>query len=236
MENNKESSMSPDKIRLEAQWKGQLLNEFNKNYMVNLRKFLKSQIDNGKTLYPSGPEIFNAFKYTPFNKVKVVILGQDPYHGPRQAHGLCFSVQKGIKTPPSLANIFKEIQTDLGIEISDHGDLTSWAKQGVLLLNTVLTVEKGKAGAHQGRGWESFTDQVIRTLDNREDPIVFVLWGSSAQKKELLIKNPIHKILKSPHPSPLSAHRGFFGSGHFSKINKALKAWGKEEINWKLPN
>jgi len=192
--------------------------------------------DRNKPLFPAGNLIFHAFNRTPFHKVKVVILGQDPYHGPGQAHGLCFSVPPGIAKPPSLVNIFKELAQDLAIENKAHGCLESWAEQGVLLLNSVLTVEQGKAASHQGKGWEQFTDRVIEILSTKRSGLVFLLWGSYAQKKGAVIDKKKHLVLSSPHPSPLSAHRGFFGNGHFSKTNEHLKQQGLSPINWALPD
>lgn len=220
---------------LEPGWQQHLGAEFQKNYMARLRGFLGTEKQAGKTVYPAGPDIFNAFNFTPFEQVKVVILGQDPYHGPNQAHGLCFSVQRGVKTPPSLVNIYKEIQRDLGIELPGHGNLTHWAKQGVLLLNAVLTVEAGLAASHQKQGWETFTDQAIETLNRDRDGLVFMLWGSHAQKKGRLIDRDRHCVLTAPHPSPLSAHRGFLGCGHFSRANQYLLQQGKEPIDWSVP-
>lgn len=214
-------------------WRACLAAEFSADYMQSLRQFLRSELQKGKTIYPHGSEIFNAFNHTPYDEVRVVILGQDPYHGPGQAHGLCFSVREGVQPPPSLQNIFKEIKADLGIEPPAHGNLTKWADQGVLLLNTVLTVEQHKAASHRKKGWETFTDAVIRQLVARKQPMIFVLWGSFAQSKADMIKAP-HVILKAPHPSPLSAHRGFLGCRHFSKINRQLQAWGQPEIDWSL--
>ncbi len=223
-------------IRLPPDWKKALLGEFNMPYMQELKEFLTSEKKKGKKIFPPGPEIFNAFHLTPLNDVRVVILGQDPYHGEGQAHGLAFSVRKGVRPPPSLMNMFKELHDDLGLPIPKHGELTAWAKQGVLMLNTVLTVEKGKPASHQKKGWESFTDRVIQILNALDRPIVFVLWGAPAQKKQSLITNKQHVILKSPHPSPFSADRGFFGSKPYSKINNYLKKWGQREIDWNLPN
>ncbi len=228
------TSMAADNVKIEPEWKAALLDEFGQPYMKELKSFLRAEASKGKTIYPRGTDIFNALNTTPLDRVKVVILGQDPYHGPRQAHGLCFSVQDGVPPPPSLQNIFKELNKDLSIPIPAHGNLTSWAEQGVLLLNTVLTVEEGKAASHRGRGWERFTDRVIKVLSDREDPIVFLLWGAFAQSKEPMIRQPPHKVLKAPHPSPLSAHGGFFGCRHFSKTNEILKQWGKEPIDWSL--
>lgn len=221
--------------KLEAGWLTAVGEEFDKPYMQELRRFLQQEKDQGKTIYPPGSLWFNAFNTTPFKQVKVVILGQDPYHGPGQAHGLCFSVQKGIAFPPSLQNIFKEIRNDLGLPIPTHGCLQHWAEQGVLLLNAVLTVEQGKAGAHQGKGWETFTDAAIRALNEQREHLVFLLWGSYAEKKGAFIDGQRHLVLKSPHPSPLSAHRGFFGNQHFSKANAYLAEHGLATIDWQLP-
>ncbi|WFB45077.1 uracil-DNA glycosylase [Clostridium perfringens] len=216
-------------------WDDLLKDEFEKEYYLNLRKFL---IDEYKTqkIHPSMYDIFNALKFTPYKDVKVVILGQDPYHGPNQAHGFSFSVKPGVQTPPSLRNMFKELNSDLGCYIPNNGFLESWAKQGILLLNTVLTVREGQANSHKGKGWEIFTDRVIELLNKREEPIVFILWGRNAISKETLITNPIHKIIKSVHPSPLSATRGFFGSKPFSKTNNFLVSINKEPIDWQIPN
>jgi len=230
------SGNTADGVQLHPEWKKVLGAEFGKPYMKQLRAFLKTELKKGKTIYPRGPDIFNALNTTPLSRVKVVILGQDPYHGPGQAHGLCFSVQKGVPPPPSLVNIFKELKEDLNIPSSQHGYLQSWAEQGVLLLNTVLTVEKGKPQSHQGQGWEQFTDQVIQAVNAKEEPVVFFLWGSPAQKKKNLITNSQHIVFKAPHPSPLSAYRGFFGSKHFSKANACLEQLGKEPIDWSLPS
>ncbi len=226
-------SASDDKVRLEPSWKARLLPEFSQPYMHDLREFLKREIQARKTIYPRGVEYFAALDHTPFDKVKVVILGQDPYHGPNQAHGLCFSVRPRVEIPPSLQNIFIELKNDLGIEPPDHGHLTHWAEQGVLLLNATLSVEAGRAGSHQNKGWEKFTDAVIDVLNREREGLVFVLWGSYAQKKGAFIDAGKHLVLKGPHPSPLSAHRGFFGCGHFSKINSYLQAHGKAPIDWR---
>ena len=223
-----------DRIKLEPTWKKVLGIEFEKEYMQELRNFLLHEKRSGKTIYPTGGEIFNAFNLTPFDRVKVVILGQDPYHGPGQAHGLCFSVKPGIAMPPSLQSILQEIQNDLNITPSSHGCLESWARQGVLLLNSVLTVEKYRAASHQGRGWEQFTDHVIQMLAEHYSGLVFLLWGSYAQQKGRIIDTSRHLVLESPHPSPLSAHRGFFGNRHFSKTNAYLLDQSKEAINWDL--
>ena len=225
-----------DRIKLEPSWKEALRAEFDQPYMAELRTFLQQERAAGKEIYPPGPMIFNALNSTPLDKVKVVILGQDPYHGPGQAHGLCFSVPHGIAPPPSLINIFKELQRDdAGFERPRHGCLQSWAEQGVLLLNTVLTVEEGHAHAHANLGWEQFTDQVIAQLSQRTERLVFMLWGSHAQKKGARIDRSRHLVLTAPHPSPLSAHRGFIGCGHFSAANIYLKGHGQPAIDWRLP-
>ena len=221
-------------IKLDSEWLQLLQSEFDAPYMQQLRAFLAAEKAAGKIIYPPGSLWFNALNHTPFSKVKVVILGQDPYHGPHQAHGLCFSVLEGIKPPPSLVNIFSEIKRDLGIEPPAHGNLTAWADQGVLLMNAVLTVEQDKAGAHQGKGWETFTDSVIGLLNKQREHLVFLLWGSYAQKKGALIDRNKHLVLTSPHPSPLSAYRGFIGNGHFSQANAYLKQNGSEIIDWQL--
>lgn len=222
-------------LNIESSWKKQLADEFEKDYLKSLSTFLRKEKAENKIIYPKGSDIFNAFDYTPYQDVKVVILGQDPYHGPNQAHGLCFSVKPPVPPPPSLVNIFKELKADLDIDAPNHGSLVSWAKQGILLLNSVLTVEHGKAASHQGKGWEHFTDVVIEKLNQREEPIVFVLWGAYAQKKGQKINLDHHIVLKSAHPSPLSAHRGFLGSRVFSKINEHLKAVGHTPIDWAIP-
>lgn len=223
-------------IQLEASWKERLASEFQQDYMRALRAFLLERKRAGAVIYPPGPRIFNALNSTPFDAVKVVILGQDPYHGPGQAHGLCFSVRLGVPTPPSLINIFREIEDDLGLPPPDHGNLQAWARQGVLLLNAVLTVERGKAGAHQGKGWERFTDQVVRLLNAEREGLVFLLWGSYAMKKGAVIDRDRHLVLTAPHPSPLSAHRGFFGCRHFSLANRYLEQQGGTPVNWALPS
>lgn len=209
--------------------------EFSKPYMSGLRDFLKSEKQAKKVIYPRGPEFFAALNHTPFERVKVVILGQDPYHGDGQAHGLCFSVRPGVVIPPSLQNIYKELKADIGFEVPDHGYLQKWADQGVLLLNATLSVEAGKAGSHQKKGWEEFTDSVIDHLNRERSNLVFVLWGSYAQKKGEFIDRQRHLVLSGPHPSPLSAHRGFFGCRHFSKLNEYLKSHGQTPIDWSLP-
>ena len=212
-------------------WDIVLSEEYKKDYFLKLKEFVLSEY-NSKTIYPPIREVFNAFYYTPYKEVRVVILGQDPYHGDGQAEGLSFSVKEGINKPPSLVNIFKELHDDLGYDIPKNGSLVSWAKQGILLLNAVLTVEANKAASHKGRGWEIFTDSVIKALNKREEPIVFILWGSYARSKKILITNPNHYVLESAHPSPLSAYNGFFGSRPFSKTNNFLKSKGLKEIDW----
>jgi uracil-DNA glycosylase len=221
-------------IRLEPNWKTHLEDEFAQPYMAALRAFLLERKQAGAVVYPPGALIFNALDSTPFDEVKVVILGQDPYHGPGQAHGLCFSVRQGVAPPPSLVNIFKEIEDDLGIGRPAGGDLGHWAEQGVLLLNAVLTVERGQAGAHQGKGWERFTDRVVKELNEKRDGLVFLLWGSYALKKGAVIDRQRHLVLSAPHPSPLSAHRGFFGCRHFSKTNRYLQQQDLSPIDWSL--
>lgn len=223
-------------IQLEPSWKTRLVDEFDKPYMQGLRDFLRKEKQAKKTIYPRGEELFAALNSTPFDRVKVVILGQDPYHGPDQAHGLSFSVRPGVHTPPSLVNIFNEMRADLGITPPNHGYLQAWAEQGVLLLNATLSVEAGKPGSHQNKGWEKFTDAVIDRLNRERSHLVFVLWGSYAQKKGAFIDRNRHLVLTSVHPSPLSAYRGFFGSKPFSKINGYLKSKGVEPINWALPS
>lgn len=218
-------------VAIEESWKEKLTDEFEKDYFRQLVNFVKDEYST-KRIYPPGPFIFSAFDSCPFNNAKVVILGQDPYHEPGQAHGLCFSVQDGTPYPPSLVNIFKEIETDLGIPTPRSGELTRWAKQGVLLLNATLTVRAHQAGSHQNKGWEQFTDAVIHRLAEGSEHIVFILWGSYAQKKGAFIDTNKHLVLKSAHPSPLSAYRGFFGNKHFSKANQYLVAHGKEPIQW----
>lgn len=215
-------------------WDEILDGEFAKTYYQNLRKFLLEEYRT-QTIYPSMYDIYNALKFTSYAGVRAVILGQDPYHGPDQAHGLCFSVRQGVAPPPSLVNIFKEIKDDVGIDnLGKHGELTNWAKHGVLLLNTVLTVRAGQANSHRGKGWESFTDDVIRLLDAREDPVVFLLWGNNAKAKQALIQHPQHLVLTCAHPSPLSAYHGFFGCKHFSKANAFLREHGLSEIDWSI--
>lgn len=221
-----------DKVKIHGAWKDLLISEFEQDYMLGLRKFLKAEVQKKKTIYPPGEEVFNALNLCPFEKVKVVILGQDPYHGPKQAHGLSFSVKPPLPPPPSLKNIYKELQSDLGIHPPSNGNLTRWAEQGVLLLNATLTVEKSKAGSHQGKGWEEFTDKVIHLINEKKQNVVFLLWGSYAQKKGTFIDQQKHLVLKAPHPSPLSAHRGFLGCKHFSKTNAYLKKHGLTPIKW----
>jgi uracil-DNA glycosylase len=218
-------------VKIEPSWKEALKDEFGKDYFGKLTDFVKTEYSS-KQIFPAGSQIFNAFDQCPFDKVKVVIIGQDPYHGPGQAHGLCFSVNDGVAFPPSLLNIFKEIERDLGIPSPKSGNLTRWAQQGVLLLNATLTVEAHKAGSHQGRGWETFTDAAIRKLASERQNIVFMLWGSYAQQKGAMIDASKHLILKSVHPSPLSAYRGFIGCGHFSQANQFLEAKGLDKIHW----
>ncbi|MBQ2127330.1 MAG: uracil-DNA glycosylase [Bacteroidaceae bacterium] len=219
-------------VKIEQSWKDVLAGEFEKDYFARLTQFVKEEYNSGTPIYPPARLIFNAFDHCPFDKVKVVILGQDPYHGAGQANGLCFSVNKGITFPPSLLNIFKEIQDDLGTPIPQDGDLTRWSDQGVLLLNATLTVRASQAGSHQKRGWEEFTDAAIRELASRRSGIVFILWGSYAQKKGAFIDRSKHLVLSSPHPSPLSAYQGFFGNHHFSTANRYLQQQGKSEIIW----
>ena len=221
------------KVEIEKSWFSLLEEEFEKPYFKAIRLFLREQYKN-KEIYPHPSNIFNAFNSTPVSEVKVVIMGQDPYHGPGQAHGLGFSVQKGIRVPPSLRNIYKELSQDLGVRIPSHGNLSSWAKKGVLLLNSVLTVERGKANSHKDIGWEKFTEHAIKKLSKKRSKIVFILWGAYAQKKEKLIDSKKHLILKAVHPSPLSAYNGFFGCKHFSQVNNYLKNNGKQEIRWEI--
>lgn len=220
-------------VNIGNEWDELLADEFKKDYYIQLRQFLISEY-NSRTIYPPMNDIFNALKTTSYSDVKAVILGQDPYHGAGQAHGMCFSVKKGTPPPPSLQNIFKEINAELGLPIPPHGELTAWAKSGVLLLNTALTVREGQANSHRGHGWEIFTDRVIELLNKRETPIVFLLWGGNARAKKKLITNPKHLILECAHPSPLSAFNGFFGCGHFVKANEFLENNGIEPINWAI--
>jgi len=229
-----------DGVKLHESWRAPLAGEFAEPYMQSLKQFLLAEKTAGKRIFPKGSEYFRALDLTPLESVRVVILGQDPYHGPGQAHGLCFSVRPGVRPPPSLVNIYKELQTDLGLVPPRHGFLEHWAKQGVLLLNSVLTVENGQAASHRGRGWERFTDAVIARVNARTDPVVFLLWGSYAQKKAAFVdsieKGGPHLVLKAAHPSPLSAHSGFFGCKHFSKTNAFLESRGLPPIDWTLPS
>ena len=227
--------MTASEVKIGESWKAPLAAEFSDPYMADLKRFLLEQKQEGRRIFPKGAEYFRALDLTPLDEVRVVILGQDPYHGEGQAHGLCFSVQPGVRIPPSLVNIYKEMQEDLGIAPARHGFLEHWAKQGVLLLNSVLTVEMGRAASHQGRGWERFTDAVIRAVNEQEKPVVFILWGSYAQKKAAFVDRSRHLVLRSPHPSPLSAHNGFFGSRPFSKANAFLVEHGRKPIDWQLP-
>lgn len=222
------------RIQIEASWRDLLQSEFEQPYMTRLREFLLAQKRNGKVIYPPGDQMFAALDLTPVAQVKVVIIGQDPYHGAGQAHGLCFSVQSGVAPPPSLMNIYKEIGDDLGRVVSDttRGCLTGWARQGVLLLNAVLSVEHGQAASHQGKGWEQFTDAAVKQLGAHRDGLVFLLWGSYAQKKGAIVDRSKHCVLSAPHPSPLSAHRGFFGCKHFSQANEYLVKSGRDAIDW----
>jgi len=221
-------------VKIESSWKEILKSEFSKPYFQQIVLHIKTEKQQGKIIYPPGRFIFNAFNTTPFDKVKVVILGQDPYHGPGQAHGLCFSVQNGVPPPPSLVNIFKELQTDIGINIPDHGNLTHWAEQGVFLLNASLTVRTSEPMSHSKIGWATFTDMVIKKISEMKKNVVFLLWGKFAQEKKLLVDETKHQILKAAHPSPLSAHAGFLGCRHFSKTNEYLMQKGIDPIDWKL--
>jgi len=218
-------------VNLQNDWDEILKDEFVKPYYLQLRQFLKIEYKN-RRIYPDMHDIFNALRATSFSDTKVVILGQDPYHGAGQAHGMCFSVKRGVEPPPSLKNIFKELIADVGIAVPEHGELTCWAKQGVLLLNTALTVREGQPNSHKGKGWEIFTDTVIQKLNQKTTPVVFLLWGNNAKAKATLITNPIHVLLQAPHPSPLSAHYGFFGCKHFSKANAILEQNGLTPIDW----
>lgn len=222
-------------IRLDESWRVPLADEFASPYMHKLKAFLQAEKASGKQIFPKGSQMFRALDLTPLPQVKVVILGQDPYHGVGQAHGLCFSVQPGVRTPPSLVNIYKEMQSDLGIPPVRHGFLEHWAKQGVLLLNSVLSVEMGKAASHQKRGWEEFTDAIVRLINQRTEPVVFLLWGAYAQRKAAFVDGTRHLVLKAAHPSPLSAHSGFFGCRHFSQANRFLQEQGQTPIDWALP-
>lgn len=220
-------------LTLQNDWQPLLAPEIHKPYFQEFVEFLKSEYET-QTIYPPAKDVFNALHYTAYEDVKAVILGQDPYHGPDQAHGLCFSVQPGVKIPPSLANIYKELNDDLGLPIPDHGYLENWAKQGVLMINAVLTVRAGLAGSHSKMGWETFTDRIIKLLNEREKPVVFILWGGYARKKAKMITNPNHRVLEAPHPSPLSSYRGFFGSKPFSQTNEFLIETGQEPIDWQV--
>lgn len=229
-----------DGVILDDSWKIALADAFTGNHMAELNEFLLQEKAAGKQIYPKNDEYFRALELTPLNQVRVVILGQDPYHGPGQAHGLSFSVQPGVRPPPSLVNIYKELERDLGLSRPAHGFLEHWAQQGVLLLNSVLTVEMAKAASHRGKGWEPFTDKIVRLIAAKPEPVVFFLWGSHAQKKAAFIRDTEqggqHLVLQAPHPSPLSAYKGFFGCGHFSKANGFLKEHGLDPIDWSLPN
>jgi uracil-DNA glycosylase len=221
-------------VTLHESWKAPLQAEFDAPYMAGLKDFLVAEKAKGKRIFPKGSEWFHALDATPLEQVRVVILGQDPYHGDGQAHGLCFSVKPGVRPPPSLINIYKEMKSDLGLEPPLHGNLEAWAKQGVLLLNAVLTVEAGRAGSHQGKGWERFTDAVIRLVNDQPQPVVFILWGAYAQRKAAFVDRQRHLVLAAAHPSPLSAHNGFFGSKPFSQTNEFLIVHGQDPIDWKL--
>jgi len=223
-------------VKLEASWREVLGDEFDLDYMLQLRAFLRDERAARKTIYPKYSQYFSALNLTPFDQVKVVILGQDPYHGAGQAHGLCFSVAPDVRIPPSLANIYKELNYDLAIDTPNHGCLLSWAKQGVLLLNSVLSVEAGKAGSHQNQGWELFTNKLIEHINAKREHVVFILWGNYAQKKGVFIDADRHLVLKGVHPSPLSAHRGFFGQHYFSRTNSYLQQYGKRAVDWSLPD
>lgn len=227
--------VDPGRVRMEPGWKAALAAEFADPYMAALKAFLRDERARGKTIYPDPANWFSAFDLTPLDRVRAVILGQDPYHGPGQAHGLCFSVQPGVRVPPSLVNIYKELRADIGFAPPQHGLLDHWARSGVLLLNSVLTVEAGRAGSHQGHGWERFTDAAVARLNEQDRPIVFLLWGAYAQKKAAMVDTARHLVLKAAHPSPLSAHNGFFGCRHFSKANDWLRARGEPPIDWTLP-
>ena len=229
------TAIATDSIKLHPSWLEKLSGEFESPYMVELKRFLVAEKGRGKRIFPKGANWFRALDLTPLEEVRVVVLGQDPYHGPGQAHGLCFSVPDGVQPPPSLINIYKELESDLGIERPCHGFLEHWAKQGVLLLNSVLTVEMGQAASHRERGWERFTDRVIAVVNAKAEPVVFILWGSYAQKKAAFVDTSRHLVLKAPHPSPLSAHSGFFGCRHFSKSNAFLESKGMKPIDWALP-
>ena len=227
--------MSETSVKLEDSWKQALAGEFAAPYMASLKSVLLEEKQHGKVIFPRGSEYFHALDLTPLGKVKVVILGQDPYHGPGQAHGLCFSVQPGVPAPPSLVNIYKELKRDLNIDIPNHGYLQSWADQGVLMLNTTMTVERANANAHKDKGWQFFTDRIIEVVSQQQPHLVFMLWGAHAQSKQKLIDATKHLVLTSVHPSPLSAYRGFLGCGHFSRTNKFLEQNGETPIEWRLP-
>jgi len=227
--------MDQNKQPLPASWMNYLGEEFEKGYMLKLKSFLKEELDKKKSIYPCDSEMFSAFNLTPLDKVKVVIIGQDPYHGPNQAHGLCFSVKPGIKPPPSLKNIYKELKSDLALEIPNHGFLESWAKNGALMLNNVLSVEHSKPASHKGQGWEIFTDRVVNILNEECNNLVFLLWGSHAQKKAVNVDRNKHLVLECSHPSPFSAHKGFLGSKHFSKANNYLVSNSVAPVDWSLP-
>jgi len=230
---NMSDNIDVKKVKIEDSWYHALSGEFDKDYFKNIKAFLKMEIEAGKTIYPPGPKIFNAFDSCPFDKVKVVILGQDPYHGPGQAMGLSFSVPQGVRIPASLVNIYKELATDVGFQIPKHGDLSAWADQGVFLLNAMLTVERSKAGSHQKIGWQTFTDSVIKKLSDEREGLIFMLWGNFAKSKHQLIDHSKHTVLQAAHPSPL-ARNAFSDCKHFSKANEVLKAQGKTEIRWQL--
>lgn len=229
-----QQTTSNEGIQLEPGWKAQLADEFDKPYFKQIKTFLKAEKAAGKIIYPPGPEIFNAYSLTPFDKVKVVILGQDPYHGEGQAHGLCFSVRKGIKPPPSLVNMYKEMRNDLGFPIPNHGCLTSWAEQGVFMLNAMLTVEQNLPGSHRHIGWQQFTDATIQAINFAKSHVVFMLWGAFAQQKEMQIDQTKHLVLKAAHPSPFSVDKGFFGCKHFSQANNYLAQHHIEPIKWQI--
>lgn len=232
---DKVGNVMESSVKIEESWKAALSAEFSSPYMAVLKKFLLEEKNSGKQIFPKGTEYFRALDLTPLDKVRVVILGQDPYHGEGQAHGLSFSVKPGVRSPPSLVNIYKELHGDLGILPARHGFLEHWARQGVLLLNSVLTVERAMAASHQGKGWEKFTDAIIRAVNDQQHPVVFILWGSYAQKKAAFVDPSRHLVIRSPHPSPLSAHNGFFGTKPFSKANDFLVSKGREPIDWELP-
>ncbi len=224
-----------DTIKLHESWRTPLRDQFASPHMQGLKQFIEAEKAAGKRIFPKGNEYFRALDLTPLDQVKVVVLGQDPYHGEGQAHGLCFSVQPGVRTPPSLVNIYKELESDLGLPRARHGFLEHWARQGVLLLNSVLTVEMGRAASHQGKGWETFTDAIVRLVAQKEEPVVFLLWGAYAQRKAGFVDSGRHLVLKAAHPSPLSAHNGFLGCRHFSQANAFLEAQGRGAIDWRLP-